>query len=285
MNGLRRAWFPLRLARARLGSSRERLLLVAVGIVAGAAALAAVLSGRLVMQDRSLAQATAQLSPSERSLEVAWFGALGGKLARARPRGDRRARDPVGARDAVPRVAGRRPPDQPARGERPVAIRASALGAPAEHVRAIALRSAATRRQGRRAVGARASPDPGRHGHPRPECAVRAVDPTYPELARRAGGSLPHASAVARAARRRRRRALAHAGAETRSSVRTPGSSRAAGRRASMVGRHLRAVRQRRPSRPRCAVICVRGHRPDRCADGGRLVIARRGAAAAAARR
>lgn len=78
MNGLRRVLFPFHLARARLGAGRERLLLVAVGIVAGSAALAAVLSGRLVMQDRSLAQATAQLSPSERSLEVAWFGALGG---------------------------------------------------------------------------------------------------------------------------------------------------------------------------------------------------------------
>ncbi|HEY3922239.1 MAG TPA: hypothetical protein VGL76_09010 [Gaiellaceae bacterium] len=78
MNGIRRALFPFRLARARLGAGSERLLLVGVGIVAGAAALAAVLSGRLVMQDRSLAQATAQLAPSESSLEVAWFGALSG---------------------------------------------------------------------------------------------------------------------------------------------------------------------------------------------------------------
>jgi hypothetical protein len=74
----RRIVFPVRLARSRLGAGGERLALVAVGIVAGSAALAAVLSGRLVMQDRALAQATAQLAPADRSLEVAWFGALSG---------------------------------------------------------------------------------------------------------------------------------------------------------------------------------------------------------------
>jgi hypothetical protein len=76
--GLRRALFPVALARARLGSGGERLALVAVGIVAGAAAIAAVLGGRLVMQDRALAQATAALPSSDRSLTVAWFGAYGG---------------------------------------------------------------------------------------------------------------------------------------------------------------------------------------------------------------
>jgi hypothetical protein len=74
----RRILFPFRLARSRLGAGGERLVLVAIGIVAGSAALAAVLSGRLVMQDRALAQATAQLAPADRSLEVAWFGAFGG---------------------------------------------------------------------------------------------------------------------------------------------------------------------------------------------------------------
>ena len=53
---LRRIAFPLRLVRARLGAGGERLALVAVGVVAGAAVLAAVLAGRLVMQDRSLAE-------------------------------------------------------------------------------------------------------------------------------------------------------------------------------------------------------------------------------------
>ena len=78
MNGLRRLLFPVHLARARLGAGGERLALVAIGIIAGSAAIAAVLGGRLVMQDRALSQATARLTPANRSLEVAWFGAFGG---------------------------------------------------------------------------------------------------------------------------------------------------------------------------------------------------------------
>jgi hypothetical protein len=69
--------FPIRLAVARLGSGGGRLALVALGIVAGSAALAAVLGGRLVMQDRALAQATAALPAGNRSLEVAWVGDFG----------------------------------------------------------------------------------------------------------------------------------------------------------------------------------------------------------------
>src|SRR6478736_3903698 len=75
---LRRALFPLRLVRARLAAGGERLVLVSVGVVAGAAVLAAVLGGRLVMQDRALAQATAQLDPSQRTAQVSWFGGYGG---------------------------------------------------------------------------------------------------------------------------------------------------------------------------------------------------------------
>jgi len=75
---LRQASFPLRLARARILAGGESRLLVGVGVLAGSAAIAAVLGGRLVMQDRSLAQAAAQLPASERSLEVAWFGSFGG---------------------------------------------------------------------------------------------------------------------------------------------------------------------------------------------------------------
>ncbi len=74
-DSLRRLAFPLRLVAARLGAGGERLLLVAVGVVAGAAVLAAVLAGRLVMQDRALAQATAALPPGDRAVAVAWSGA------------------------------------------------------------------------------------------------------------------------------------------------------------------------------------------------------------------
>jgi hypothetical protein len=72
---LARVTFPLRLARARLGAGGERALLVAAGVIAGAAVLAAVLAGRLVMQDRSLAQTTARLAPGDREVSVVWSGA------------------------------------------------------------------------------------------------------------------------------------------------------------------------------------------------------------------
>ena len=67
--------FPLRLARARLAAGGERALLVAAGVIAGSAVLAAVLGGRLVMQDRSLAQTTARLAPGDREVSVVWSGA------------------------------------------------------------------------------------------------------------------------------------------------------------------------------------------------------------------
>ena len=54
---LRTGLFPVRLAGFRLGAGGERLALVALGIVAGAAALASVLGGRLVMQDEALSKA------------------------------------------------------------------------------------------------------------------------------------------------------------------------------------------------------------------------------------
>ena len=78
VSSLRRLAFPLVLVRARLAAGGQRLLLVSLGVVAGAAVLAAVLAGRLVMQDRALAQATAQLDPGDRVVEVAWFGGYGG---------------------------------------------------------------------------------------------------------------------------------------------------------------------------------------------------------------
>ena len=72
---LRRITFPLRLVAARLGAGGERLALVALGIVAGAAVLAAVLAGRLVMQDRALQLAVSQLQPGDRTVQVVWSGA------------------------------------------------------------------------------------------------------------------------------------------------------------------------------------------------------------------
>ena len=72
---LRRITFPLRLVGSRLGAGGERLALVALGIVAGAAVLAAVLAGRLVMQDRALQLAVGRLQPGDRTVQVVWSGA------------------------------------------------------------------------------------------------------------------------------------------------------------------------------------------------------------------
>jgi hypothetical protein len=72
---LRRIGYPLGLVAARLRGGGSRLALVALGVIAGAAVLAAVLAGRLVMQDRALAQATAQLAPGDRQVQVTWSGA------------------------------------------------------------------------------------------------------------------------------------------------------------------------------------------------------------------
>jgi hypothetical protein len=71
---LRRLAFPFGLVGARLRAGGSRLALVALGVVAGSAVLAAVLGGRLVMQDRALAQALAQLQPADRTVQVAWDG-------------------------------------------------------------------------------------------------------------------------------------------------------------------------------------------------------------------
>jgi hypothetical protein len=72
---LRRIAYPLGLVAGRLRGGGSRLALIALGVIAGAAVLAAVLAGRLVMQDRALAQATAQLSPGDRQVQVTWSGA------------------------------------------------------------------------------------------------------------------------------------------------------------------------------------------------------------------
>lgn len=72
---LRRLAFPLRLAGARLAAGGERLALVGIGVVAGAAVLAAVLAGRLVMEDRALANTVRALPPGEKTVAVVWSGA------------------------------------------------------------------------------------------------------------------------------------------------------------------------------------------------------------------
>lgn len=74
MTTLRRLATPLRLARARLARRLERVALVALGIAAGAAMLAAVLGGSLLARDRSLERATTRIAPSDRAVRALWFG-------------------------------------------------------------------------------------------------------------------------------------------------------------------------------------------------------------------
>src|SRR5947209_6101450 len=78
MKPLRRVSYPLRLAAARLVHRGERVLIVALGIAAGAALLASVLAGSLVAQDRSLTRALARVAPGDRTVRIVWGGIDGG---------------------------------------------------------------------------------------------------------------------------------------------------------------------------------------------------------------
>src|SRR5207249_252865 len=65
---------------ARLTRRGERVVLVALGVAAGAALLAAVLAGSLVAQDESLARATAAVPQADRTVRVTWGGIASGAV-------------------------------------------------------------------------------------------------------------------------------------------------------------------------------------------------------------
>jgi hypothetical protein len=71
---IRRALYPVRLAGSRLRARTGRTVLVAFGVATGAAALAAVLAGSVVAQDRSLARATAAVPDLDREVRAGWLG-------------------------------------------------------------------------------------------------------------------------------------------------------------------------------------------------------------------
>ncbi|TMK70999.1 MAG: FtsX-like permease family protein [Actinobacteria bacterium] len=71
---LRRIAYPLRLAWIRLSRRGERVVLVALGIAAGAALLASVLAGSLIAQDKSLSRATSQVPQADRVVRLVWGG-------------------------------------------------------------------------------------------------------------------------------------------------------------------------------------------------------------------
>jgi hypothetical protein len=78
MASFRRITFPLRLAWARLTRRPERVVLVTLGIAAGAALLAAVLAGSLVAQDRSVERATSRVPATDRTVRLVWGGIASG---------------------------------------------------------------------------------------------------------------------------------------------------------------------------------------------------------------
>lgn len=74
---LRRIGYPLELVRARLARRADRVVLVGLGVAAGAAVLALVYAGSAIMEDRSLERAAAALPASDRAVQATWFGTLG----------------------------------------------------------------------------------------------------------------------------------------------------------------------------------------------------------------
>jgi len=77
---LRRLGFVFWLTRARLARRGGRFLLVAVGVAAAAAMLAAVVAGALAAQDRDVAKRLSAIDEGSRSIHVTWFS-VGGQAA------------------------------------------------------------------------------------------------------------------------------------------------------------------------------------------------------------
>jgi hypothetical protein len=98
---LRRAAYPLALARTRLASRGTRAAILGAGIAAGATVLGLVVGGSLVAQDRSLERALARVAPEDRTVHVAYFGVpASGETAASLDRAARDALAPIS--DAAP---------------------------------------------------------------------------------------------------------------------------------------------------------------------------------------
>lgn len=77
MRSLRAALYPLRLVGARLGRLSAPVVLVVLGIAAGAAVVLGGRAGALVAQDRAVAQAVERIPDGQRSVRAVWFGVPG----------------------------------------------------------------------------------------------------------------------------------------------------------------------------------------------------------------
>ncbi|MGZ8782752.1 MAG: hypothetical protein ACXWZB_04560, partial [Gaiellaceae bacterium] len=74
MRSLRAALYPLGLVRARLGRRSAPVVLVVLGIAAGAAVVLGGRAGAVVAQDRAVAQAVERIPDGQRSVRAVWFG-------------------------------------------------------------------------------------------------------------------------------------------------------------------------------------------------------------------
>ena len=88
---LRSALYPLRLVAARLGRRSAPVVLVVLGIAAGASVVFGGRAGTLVAQDRAVAQAIERIPEGERSVRAVWFG-IPAQSDEPQPALDRRAR-------------------------------------------------------------------------------------------------------------------------------------------------------------------------------------------------
>ena len=77
MKNLRAALYPLRLVAARLGRRSAPVVLVVLGIAAGASVVFGGRAGALVAQDRAVAQAIERIPDDQRSVRAVWFGLPG----------------------------------------------------------------------------------------------------------------------------------------------------------------------------------------------------------------
>ena len=91
MRGLRAALYPLRLVGARLSRRSAPVVLVVLGIAAGASVVLGGRAGALVAQDRAVAQAVERIQDGQRSVRAVWFG-IPGQSDEPQPMLERRAR-------------------------------------------------------------------------------------------------------------------------------------------------------------------------------------------------
>ncbi|HWL33934.1 MAG TPA: FtsX-like permease family protein [Gaiellaceae bacterium] len=96
MRSLRAALYPLRLVGARLSRRSAPVVLVVLGIAAGAAVVIGGRAGALVAQDRAVAQAVERIPDGQRSVRAVWFG-LPGLGEEPHAELDARAREAVAA--------------------------------------------------------------------------------------------------------------------------------------------------------------------------------------------